>query len=353
MFELLKKLYYKNFSNPHIIVLFISLIIFFIIIFFFNEILTPLLISIMLAFLLELPIQLFERLGFSRIFSISVILILFIGISAIAILIIVPTVWQQWVKFIKDLPNMINYSSEFIQNLLKKYPILVNIGIIDIIINNFCNRLSLIANSVFTASVSSLISIFYLCVYLVLVPLMTFFLLKDKEYIKNRCLKLLSKNRFLLKKVLIKMNQYIINYLRGRFIEIVFVGLLTYICFAYFKLSYAVLLSVFVSISVLFPYIGTIISIIPVVIVALFQYGITNEFWLLMIIYLIIQIIDSNIIIPLLFSNAVDLHPLIIILSIIIFGSLFGFCGVFFAIPLAALIKVVINVLYSEKLTEF
>ena len=80
---------------------------------------------------------------------------------------------------------------------------------------------------------------------------------------------------------------------------------------------------------------------VPVVGVALFQFGAGTEFWTCFIIYLVIQALDGNLLVPVLFSEAVNLHPLVIILSVIIFGGLWGFWGVFFAIPLATLVKAV------------
>lgn len=82
---------------------------------------------------------------------------------------------------------------------------------------------------------------------------------------------------------------------------------------------------------------------IPVVGVALFQFGAGTEFWSCFAVYLIIQALDGNLLVPVLFSEAVNLHPLVIILSVVIFGGLWGFWGVFFAIPLATLIKAVIH----------
>lgn len=156
---------------------------------------------------------------------------------------------------------------------------------------------------------------------------MTFFLLKDKERISRSFLKLLPKNRLLVGKVWVEMNEQITNYLRGKVTEMVIVGVATYLCFAYFDLRYAVLLSVLVGVAVLIPYIGAVAATIPVVIVALFQYGIGSEFWYLMLVYLVIQGLDSNVVVPLLFSEAVNLHPLVIILSVVVFGGLWGFWG--------------------------
>ena len=94
--------------------------------------------------------------------------------------------------------------------------------------------------------------------------------------------------------------------------------------------------------SVIIPYIGAALVTIPVVVVGYFQWGFTSEFYYLVIVYLVIQGLDGNVLVPLLFSEAVNLHPVAIILAVLFFGGIWGLWGVFFAIPLATLIKAVI-----------
>ena len=110
-----------------------------------------------------------------------------------------------------------------------------------------------------------------------------------------------------------------------------------------FSSSFSAKRESFSGLSVLIPYIGAFVVTIPVVGVALFQFGAGTEFWSLFAVYLIIQGLDGNLLVPVLFSEAVNLHPLVIILSVVIFGGLWGFWGVFFAIPLATLIKAVVH----------
>ena len=81
----------------------------------------------------------------------------------------------------------------------------------------------------------------------------------------------------------------------------------------------------------------------PVVIVAFFQWGVGDHFWYVILAYSIIQAVDAVVLIPLLFSEVVNLHPVAIIVAILFFGGLWGFWGVFFAIPLATLVKAVLN----------
>ncbi len=108
-------------------------------------------------------------------------------------------------------------------------------------------------------------------------------------------------------------------------------------------LQYALLLSVLTGFSVLIPYIGAFAVALPVGIVAFLQWGITPEFWWVVISYGVIQFLDGNLLVPLLFSEAVNLHPVAIIAAVLVFGGLWGFWGVFFAIPLATVIQAILR----------
>ena len=192
-----------------------------------------------------------------------------------------------------------------------------------------------------------------LLIYFILVPLMVFFMLKDKQYFTDSISRILPKERRLIAQVGNEMNVQIANYIRGKVIEIIIVGAVSCVTFAIMDLRYALLLGVLVGLSVLIPYIGAAVVTIPVGVVAMFQWGISPEFWYLMIAYGIIQALDGNLLVPILFSEAVSLHPLYIIIAVLFFGGLWGFWGVFFAIPLATLVKAVVTAWSSspEQLT--
>ena len=172
---------------------------------------------------------------------------------------------------------------------------------------------------------------------------MVFFFLKDKKDLISSVTAFLPKERVMATQVGDEMYQQIMNYIRGKVIEILIVGGASIIAFIALDLNYAVLLGVLVGLSVLVPYVGATIVTIPVALVALFQWGTQAEFGYLMLAYGIIQALDGNLLVPLLFSEAVNLHPVTIIIAVILFGGLWGFWGVFFAIPLATLVKAVIN----------
>jgi putative permease len=108
-------------------------------------------------------------------------------------------------------------------------------------------------------------------------------------------------------------------------------------------LQYTLLLSTMVGLSVIIPYVGAAVVTLPVGLVAYFQWGWSAEFGWILFAYGVIQALDGYLLVPLLFSEVVDLHPVAIIIAILVFGGLWGFWGVFFAIPLATLVQAVLK----------
>ncbi len=133
------------------------------------------------------------------------------------------------------------------------------------------------------------------------------------------------------------------NYVRGKIWEILIVWWVSYMVFLILGLNYAMLISFLVGLSVIIPYVGATLVTIPVLCLAYFQWGLTPDFAKLAVAYGVIQLLDGNLLVPILLSGVVDMHPLAIILAILVFGGLWGVWGVFFAIPLATLIQAIVN----------
>ena len=140
------------------------------------------------------------------------------------------------------------------------------------------------------------------------------------------------------------MDRQIGNYIRGKIIQISIVAVANSLVFLYFELDYAILLAVIIGISVIIPYIGAVIVTFPLILVGYLQWGFSSTLTYMLASYFIVQALDGNLLVPILFSNAVNLHPVAIIVAILFFGSIWGMWGVFFAIPLATLVRTVLMV---------
>lgn len=192
-------------------------------------------------------------------------LILFVGILLLLAFVVLPVAWQQGIYLIRDMPGMLNKLSDFAATLPRRYPALMDAGIIDAMAENMRTRMLTVGDSVVKYSLASLVGLLTLAVYLVLVPLMVFFLLKDKEQMLNAVRRVLPRNRGLAGQVWKEMNQQITNYIRGKVLEMIVVSVATWIGFILFGLNYSLLLAVLVGFSVLIPYIGAFVVTIPVV----------------------------------------------------------------------------------------
>jgi putative permease len=341
--EEINNLLRKIFSNEETLVFSLLVVVAFLILFFFGNILTPFLVSIIFAYLLlgmQNRMQSYG-LGQSLAFVLTYSFFLLLGLALMIWLI--PVVYQQLQSLILEIPKWVNSLMLFAQEIPGKYPDLVSSDQITAFLQSLSGEITSISQDFLKASITGIQNTLAVAVNIILLPILVFFFLYDRKAIISGFLSILPKERMMLKSIWVEMDGQLSNYARGKAIEIVIVGSLAAVIFLYFGLEYVALLSVLVGFSVLIPYLGAFIVTIPVAAVGLLQFNLTFEFWLLMGSYLALQILDGNLLVPLLFSDAVKLHPVAIILAVFIFGSLFGFWGVFFAIPIATLIKAIWN----------
>ncbi|NLS13194.1 AI-2E family transporter [Vibrio sp. SM6] len=353
MLDMVSRWYQRRFSDPHAVSLIAILIVGFITIYFFGHLIAPLLVAIVLAYLLEWPVTQLRRIGIPRTLGVILVILLFSGVMLLALFGLIPTIWMQVGNLISDIPAMYDGLQKLIIELPKNYPELANLQIVESLVTNVKNKALGLGETVLKGSLASLVSIATLGVYLILVPLLVFFLLKDKEEMLRIASGVMPRNRRLATKVWVEMNEQISNYIRGKVSEILIVGGVSYVTFALLDLRYSALLAVLVGLSVLIPYIGAAAVTVPVAMVGLFQWGLTSDFYWLLVAYGIIQALDGNVLVPVLFSEAVNLHPVAIIVAVLVFGGLWGFWGVFFAIPLATLVKAVWNALPAQEEESF
>jgi len=190
-------------------------------------------------------------------------------------------------------------------------------------------------------SLSSIPDLVALLIYMVLVPILVFFFLKDRRVLVNSFARLLPPQRPMMVRIWHEVNLQCANYVRGKAVEILIVGGVTYVAFKFLGMPYAALLSLLVGLSVVIPYIGAAVVTIPVAVIGLFAFGWGSHFIWVMVIYGIIQALDGNVLVPILFSEVNNLHPVAIIVAVLFFGGIWGLWGVFFAIPLATMLKAV------------
>jgi putative permease len=347
--DLLTAWFKRSFSDPQVVILGVFLVIGFTIIIGLGKWLAPMFASIVIAYLLEAVVSRLQKTGLPRLASVIIVYILFITVFLFLTFGLVPIVIRQLTALVQQFPNYIAQGQELLKQLPQNYPNLISEGQIQTIISQLGQEMAVWGQQALSWSLASVASVISLVVYLVLVPVLIFFLLKDKDLMIGWLSNYLPRERTLVNRVWTESEAQIANYVRGKVTEIIIVGSVTYITFIIFDLQYSALLATIVGFSVLVPYIGAAVATIPIALIAFFQFGWGWEFGQVMIAYAVIQALDGNLLVPLLFSEVVNLHPVAIILAILFFGGLWGFWGIFFAIPLATFVKAVLNAWPRKK----
>ncbi len=343
MIQFFRDWYTRNFSDPQAVLLAVFVLVSFAVVIGLGSMLAPALAALVIAYLLEGPVTRLQRWGLPRLPAVWLVYLLFMAFLLFLVVGLIPVVMRQLSQFVQELPNMINNGRHLLERLPEQYPQFVTEAQIDRLIEAVRQAMTDLGQSILSISLASIPALITVLVYLILVPLLVFFFLKDKEQLMAWFGRYLPQERSLLLEVAREMDQQMGNYVRGKIYEIIIVGAASYMTFAWFDLRYASLLGLLVGLSVIIPYIGATVVTLPVALVGFFQWGLTPDFGWLMGAYLVIQVLDGNVLVPLLFSEAVNLHPVAIILAILIFGGFWGFWGVFFAIPLATLVKAILN----------
>lgn len=333
----------RTFSDPQLVVLLSLLLGGFIIIVTMGNMLAPVLASIVIAYLLEGLVAPLQRMGVPRMLAVIVVFILFLIALGLILFGLLPLLSRQVTQLVQQLPNMLAEGQQALMMLPGKYPELITAAQVQDVIATIGGGAGNIGQKVLSWSLASVVGVITLLVYLVLMPLLVFFFLKDKRLILNWFTSVLPQDRKIALHVWREVDGQISNYVRGKFWEIIIVWSASYVTFTLLGLQYAMLLGVLVGLSVIIPYIGATVVTFPVLAVGWFQWGWTADFGWLALAYFIIQALDGNVLVPLLFSEVVSLHPIAIIVAILVFGGFWGFWGVFFAIPLATLVNAVIQ----------
>ncbi len=308
-----------------------------------GQVLAPFLAALVLAFLLQGVVSLLKRWHFPHLMAVVLVFCAFISLFFVVVIFLFPIVIEQMSRLLKELPGMIVHWKEVVLLLPERYPHLISEARLAEFIAYVQKESAQFAEAAVGFSMGIFPGVMMVLVYLVLVPLLVFFMLKDRDQLMQAAASLLPERRPVMKLVWREMTVQIANYVRGKAIEVTLVGVATYACFVMLGVNYAALLALMVGLSVVIPYIGAAVVTVPVVLVGLFQWGWGSDFFWLFFAYSVIQFIDGNVLVPLLFSEAVNLHPIFIVLAVLVFGGLWGLWGVFFAIPLATLVKALYN----------
>ncbi len=333
----------RHFSDPQVVILAVVLLLGLALIVFAGGLLAPLIASVIIAYLLEEAVRLLERFKVPRFTAVLLVFSLFLSLFVSMMLLLLPLLAGQLSQLARELPAIVTAAQALMLQLTERYPQVFSEQQLNDLLFSVRQDLTSLGQRLVVMSLSSAVHLMTLLVYLVLVPLLVFFMLKDKAEIIAWFLRFLPRERPLLNSVWTEVNAGLGNYVKGKVLEILIVWVVSYAVYYPLGLPYAMLLAFATGLSVLVPYVGAAVITLPVAAVAYFEFGVTPSFWYVLTAYGLIQFVDGNLLAPLLFSKVVNLHPVAIISAVLIFGSLWGLWGVFFAIPLATLIAAVLN----------
>ncbi|GEN28669.1 AI-2E family transporter [Halovibrio variabilis] len=332
----------RYFSDEEALILLVVLVAGFAGIILFGRMLAPFFTALVIAFLLQGVVGALTRRGLPHLLAVIIVFLAFISVLLTLAFILMPLIWNQMVGLVQETPRMFASGQGWLDELQARYPNIITPDQMQSWIGVASREISQLGQRALTLSLASLGNIMALIIYLVLVPILVFFMLKDRDVLVGFMLSLLPQKRTLLARIWREMDNQIANYIRGKFIEIIIVGTVAFFTFAFFGLPYTALLAVLVGFSVLVPYIGAAVATLPVAAVAGFHVGLSDEFVYILVAYGVIQALDGNVLAPVLFSETNNIHPVSVIVAVLFFGGIWGFWGIFFAIPLATLLKALI-----------
>jgi len=312
----------------------------------------PLLISLIVSFLLDPVVYFFEGKKINRSLSIFIVYLLFFALMVLLLLVIGPPNWKGMMQALKaDFPRYISSAIEYLSSLLvnaqEHFPFITNYDI--------AARLSSASQSFFGFILKETPrSAMRIGSLLLLVPLFSFFFLRDSRRIMRGLISLAPNRYFeMVLDIYANVSWQLAHFIRGRILEALIIGMVVWLGLSFTDIHYAPILGVVAGVSNLIPYIGPIVGMIPGLVIALVDLGVGGQFWWILCVYLLIAqiIIDNFILIPVLISKVSNLHPLWVILAIVMGGKLYGVLGMVIGVPIASIINIVIIAIRQHRKT--
>lgn len=314
--------------------------------------LTPVFLGIILCWISTPLTNKLRKIGLSKNLSAILSLILIFGLIIAVFSVVVPMFVSQFSNLVKEFPSIYDTIVDKLNPFLtENLNIEANIKhfneIIskDIILDNLDNIL--------TYSISTLQSVFSVLVTIGTTIVVSFFMVKDMDKFKERIIMFFSRNGKGGKtyKMLSEIDAAVMSYVKGTILDSIIVGILTTIVCLILGLDYAIVFGILITILNLIPYIGALLSEL---IVALYALTVGGPIFAIVTFacLLLVQIIDANILQPNIIGKSVNLHPVVVIGGLIVFNLLFGIVGMIIAMPILAILKIIIEYKFSVQFDE-
>lgn len=303
----------------------------------------PILLSLIVAFLLDPLVQFFEREKIGRTSSIFIVYFL-VSVTALLLLMLIgPPNWKGMMQALKaDFPryfgSAIDYFNIKLSTLQSHFPFIKNYDLTDKLQGSAEELIGLVLAQT-PKSAMRIGSLF------LLVPLFSFFFLRDSRRIVRGLISFTPNKYFeMALDIYDHVSWQLAHFIRGRILEALIIGIVVWMGLSLTDIRYAPILGIIAGATNLVPYIGPIVGMIPGLIIALVDLGMGGQFWWILCVYLLIAqiILDNFILIPILISRVSNLHPLLVILAIVMGGKVYGVLGMIIGVPIASIINIII-----------
>jgi predicted PurR-regulated permease PerM len=307
-----------------------------------GSIFKPFIFSIILAYLLNPIVQIFERRKIRRIYCVIIVYLLFIILLLVFALVLVPRLLKDIKVLLENLPKHSLQIQGMISNFQNSY-MNSNLpqGVKDVIDESVLNLQDLIIVTL-QSFIDSIVNAFSRILNVIIIPVIVFYLLKDAEYFRKQAILVLPKkhrNKAIL--LFRDIDNAFGKFIRGQIIVALFIGILTTTALSIIDVKYAVFLGLFAGLANVIPYFGPIIGLVPTVMFALFDSP--SKALYAAAAFIFIQQIESGILTPKIIGESVGVHPIYVILSLFIGGKLIGVAGMIMAVPTLVAIKLTVR----------
>ncbi len=333
----------KNITKKKIIYFLLAGIIVFLLL-YLSSVLLPFFIGIFIAYLLDPCVDWLEKNNINRGFATLFVLFLFFLIFSFVTFLILPILFSQIVSFINEFPNIIyeldNRLSIAIDFLREKITFLP----VSELLNNMMPSLSKLAPKFLNSLISSSLALINIIGLLFITPIVSWYLLKDWDKISKAIMRILSSRyKNLLLDYSDNIKSILDSYLRGQLLVSLSLCIYYFLLFYFLDLNYSLFVGVFAGFFSFIPLIGIVFSFLVTCTLAYLQF--VEPIYVIYILMIFVggQLLEANLLTPKLIGDKLGLHPLVIILSIFIFGALFGIIGIIFSIPITSIILLVLR----------
>lgn len=308
--------------------------------------------SIILAYLFNPIINFFEKNKIKRTYGVLILYLIILGVIFILAFLVVPRTSREIKKLAIYMPRYLENLSDFLDNAYSKYSITIGElppifqGLQEVVLDNIAGLETMVINGL-KSFFSGLVNTFTKLISLVLTPILTFYLLADKDYFLKKVKKIIpEKHKEKSLELFGRIDVSLSKFVRGKIILAAFVGVTITIALLILRVDFAIFIGIITGIADIIPYIGPFLGFVPAVFFA-FLISPIKALWV-SIIFLAVQWIGNNILAPKIIGDTTGIHPMVILLSIIVGGGVFGVLGMILAVPVVSVVIILVQFFTEE-----